>query len=157
MKIYVNGELTDPKMIGWNNHMKYGQMFRFQPNQIFNYVMVFSGDEFVDLFSDMFAEQAAVYKEIDEADGDPTEFAAFGYGSLEEALRHRRALFSCFDDFMMTDKVLPYLWPNGGEGRYIINCLDRFEITMDGRRIMLEGRGWNGLEGEVPTDQWMGA
>jgi len=133
-------------------------MFRFQPNQIFNYVMVFSKDEFLELFSELFAEQAAVYREIDEAEeGDePTEFAEFGYQSLEVGLGHRNALFHCFDDFMMTDKVLPFLWPDGGGGRYRINCLDRLEIPLSGRRVMLEGRGWNGLKGEMPKAQWMG-
>ena len=157
MKIYVDGKLTDPEMIGWNNHMKYGQMFRFQPNQIFNYVMLFSKDEFLELFSDMFAEQAASFREIDEEEGgEPTEFAAFGYEGLEVGLRHPRAVFNCFDEFMMTDKVLPHLWPNGGGGKYIINCLDRMEIPLCDRRIMLEGRGWNGHEGEMSIDEWMG-
>ena len=156
MKIYVNGKLTDPKQVGWNNHLNYGQMQRFQPNQIFNYVMMFSIEEFLELFSEMFAEQAAEFKEIDEEEGgEPTEFAVFNYGSLRDALSHSRALFECFEDYMMTDKVLPFFWPDGGRG-YVINSLDRLHVNMGSKLVMLEGRGWNGLDGEVPYDEWMG-
>jgi hypothetical protein len=42
---------------------------------------------------------------------------------------------------MMTDKVLPHFWPDGGRG-YIINSLDRLFVTKDGKCVMLEGRGW---------------
>jgi hypothetical protein len=142
MKIYVDGKLTDPKLVGWNNHMKYGQMQRFQPNQIFDYSMMFSTEEFLSEFSEMFAEQAAEFKEIDEEEGgEPTEFSEFNYGSLKDALNHPRALYVCFDDYMMTDKVLPHFWPDGGRG-YIINSLDRLFVTKDGKCVMLEGRGW---------------
>lgn len=155
MKIYVNGKRTDPKLVGWNNHLNYGQMNRFQPNQIFNYVMVFTKEEFLNDFSEMFAEHALAFKEIDEEEGDePTEFAAFNYGSLADAMRHPRALFDCFEGYMMTDKILPHLWPDGGRG-YVINNLDRLYVSMGGKRIMLEGRGWNGQDGEIPTDEWM--
>ena len=155
MKIYVNSKLTDPKLIGWNNHLNYGQMQRFQPNQIFNYVMMFSTEEFLSEFSEMFAEQAAVFKEIDEDEGgEPTDFAVFNYGSLKTALSHPRALYQCFEEFMMTDKVLPFYWPDGGGG-YIINCLDRLYVTKGGQRVMLEGRGWSGRAGKIPSDEWM--
>ena len=154
MRIYINGELTDPKRVGWNDHLNYGQMFRFQPNQIFNYVMVFTKSDFLDQFSKMFAEVALEFQKIDvEERDDPTEFAVFDYGSLETALNHRQAVYDCFDGYMMTDNVLPYLWPNGGGGPFIINSLDRMEISLD--RVMLEGRGWNGQIGEISEEVWM--
>ena len=143
-------------MLSWNNHLNFGQMLRFQPNQIFSYVLVFSKDEFLERLSEMFAEQAAEFKKIDEIEGgEPTEFAEFGYGTLEKALSHSRALFECFEGYMMTDKVLPHLWPGGGGGRYMINGLDRIEVSMGGKQVLLEGRGWNGLDGEIPLDDWM--
>ncbi|MEX0284939.1 MAG: hypothetical protein AB3N23_10040 [Paracoccaceae bacterium] len=104
----------------------------------------------------MFAEQAAAFKEIDEAEGgEPTEFAVFNYGSLKDALRQPRALYDCFEEYMMTDKLLPHLWPGGGGGGYVINNLERLYVSMGGKRVMLEGRGWNGLKGEIATDEWM--
>lgn len=155
MKIYVNGDLTDPKLVGWNNHLNYGQMHRYQPNQIFNYVMMFSTEEFLSEFSEMFAEHAAEFKEIDEEEGGgPTEFAEFDYGSLKDALDHPRALYDCFDNFLMTDMVLPHYWPDGGEG-FVINSLDRLTVTLGGKRVMLEGRGWNERRGEIPREEWM--
>jgi len=154
MRIYINGELTDPKRVGWNDHLNYGQMLRFQPNQIFNYVIVFSKSEFLEQFSEVFAEVASEFKIIDaEEGGHPTEFSVFDYGPLETALGHRQAVYECFESYMMTDNVLPHLWPNGGGGSYVINCLDRLEVSQD--RVMLEGRGWNGLTGDIPEEAWM--
>ncbi|WP_050931324.1 hypothetical protein [Aestuariivita boseongensis] len=156
MRLYVDAKQTDPKLIGWNNGLNYGQMSRFQPNQIFHYAMVFSREEFLARFSEMFARQAAEFKRIDAEDGDePTAFSVFDYGSLEHALQHGQALYECFDDHMMTDAVLPHLWPGGGEGRLIINSLDRVEVSSGQGRVILEGRGWNGRVGEMPSEDWL--
>jgi len=126
--------------------MNFGQMRRFQPDHIFSYHLVFSREEFLELFSDMFAEQAAEFKKIDEEEGgEPTEFSDFGYGSLEVGLSHLSALFACFESFMMTDKVLPHLWPMGGRGEFVINSLDHLETSNGGKLVLLKGRGWKGL------------
>ncbi|MEM9212446.1 MAG: hypothetical protein AAGA63_13265 [Pseudomonadota bacterium] len=147
--------MTDSARVGWNNHLNYRQMQRWQPNQIFNYVLLFSRAEFLDLFSDAFAQQAAAFREIDLAEGgEPTDFAAFDYGPLAEALgRKPAALYHCFDGFMMTDYVLPVLFDPPGPGAFTINCLDRIEVSKG--RVMLEGRGYTRDQGFMRYEDWM--
>ncbi|MEO0342306.1 MAG: hypothetical protein AAF198_02605 [Pseudomonadota bacterium] len=156
MQIFINGAIISIARVGWNNHLNYGQMQRWQPNQIFNYVLLFSRAEFLDLFSDAFAQQAAEFKQIDEEDGgEPTDFAAFNYGPLAKALGggQSAALYHCFDDFMMTDHVLPAIFDPPGPAAFTINCLDRIATSVD--RVMLEGRGYTRAEGIMRYEDWM--
>lgn len=136
MKISVDQRPLPPGAVTYNSGLGYGRLDRGNI-EVHSYSFFAPRADLIDRFGAAYAAQCEDFRKDDELCGDPSLYAALGYGSLAEAFERPAELAAVVKGYLDRDIFEVYL-PMTDAFEYVINSTDRVLVSSEG--LLIEGR-----------------